>query len=446
MKKKFAFFSPNTELNLFDKLRTHSLVVLALFGILGAIFIFINTMITEHIVYAIPIIIMVFIIVMLALLKYYGIKITGNILSLGMMLILLYSMRKMQMTCDFTVKLVDSFYVVILILVISAFFASKYIILINGVLIIAATTRIKILTPSLQPDYIEIVNTAYINHTYVVLFITGILFATKLLTEKAIQKSENEARLTMIQNEKLTKAFGLLKDTSWGLTNLSNEIKDNALNLNANSSTQAASIEEVTSTIEEMSSIMNENAEQTEATSETILSISNFIQQRGKIINNTRDAIVQINEKTDFIKDIAFQINILALNAAIEAARAGEAGKGFSVVASEVKKLADLSNNGAKQINQMVENALIDSSEAANYQATITKDIQDVSKIINGISRSSIEQKAGTEQINISISEINIGAQNNASISDKLSDSVQQLSENANRLNDLLVDDIASEE
>ena len=68
-----------------------------------------------------------------------------------------------------------------------------------------------------------------------------------------------------------------------------------------------------------------------------------------------RETYSRIADVVDVISGIATQTNLLALNAAIEAARAGEAGRGFSVVADEVKKLADGTQEATKRIQEMLE-------------------------------------------------------------------------------------------
>lgn len=438
MKKVLAFFTPNVEYDLFDRLKTNSLIIIGIVGIFGATFLFMNSLFTTGKFDSIPVFMAIFIVAVMFFLKYYGIKLSGNVLSVGAVLIMLYSLNKINPSEPIVGKFVDGYYNVLMIYVLGVIFASRLILLINAGLILASTTRILVVASQMFPDSAELIKSTYINHTFTLVFIAVFIFASKIFTEKAIQKAEDDAEVMASQNNKLNSVFSLLKETTSGLNRLSSEIRDSAYDLNNNSSTQASNVEEITATIEEITSIIVENSNNTQDASSTVSNTNNFIQQSGKIISNTRQAIININEKIEIIKDLAFQTNILALNAAIEAARAGEAGRGFSVVAHEVKKLAEKSNEGAKQITELVQAALADSDQAETYQNDLAGDVYKIAEVMNGISASMAEQKSGAEQINISISEVNIGAQNNASISEKLSESVVELTESAKKLSELL--------
>lgn len=80
--------------------------------------------------------------------------------------------------------------------------------------------------------------------------------------------------------------------------------------------------------------------------------------------NTTNEAALKISEATHLITSIAEETNLLALNASIEAARAGEQGKGFGVVASEIQKLAEQTNESAVHIEEIVQELLRDSEKA----------------------------------------------------------------------------------
>jgi len=98
---------------------------------------------------------------------------------------------------------------------------------------------------------------------------------------------------------------------------------------------------------ENSNSKMNELADSVESTTRTLRDFQDKIIESGKNIN-------KINEITALINSISEQTNLLALNAAIEAARAGDAGRGFSVVADEIRKLAEQSQDSAANIAELV--------------------------------------------------------------------------------------------
>ena len=128
------------------------------------------------------------------------------------------------------------------------------------------------------------------------------------------------------------KVVVILHENLEGLTTLSEEENQNKSELEGALSDISISFAGLGSTIESMQEILH-NFEELKNT-------SNQIRSRGR----------EIEEVAKFVSDISFQTNILSLNASIEAARAGSAGKGFSVVAEEVRNLAEQSSDAAEDI------------------------------------------------------------------------------------------------
>jgi len=229
----------------------------------------------------------------------------------------------------------------------------------------------------------------------------------------------------------IIKSSGNLAATSTEITKYSSELSEGALS-------QASSIEEVVASIEEMSSGIHsnsENARLTESISEKALQ---GIINGSKSAHLTLASIREIAKKISLVDEISKQTNILALNAAIEAARAGQFGKGFTVVANEVKKLAERAQETAAQIDTIsakgVEISIIAEKELTN----LVPDVEKTAELIRSITNSSVEQSSGAELIQDSVMELNNIAQKNASLSEQLNFKAQQLSDQAALLKDFI--------
>lgn len=216
------------------------------------------------------------------------------------------------------------------------------------------------------------------------------------------------------------------------------QLRDSSQKLSKGASEQAASAEEVSTAIEEMVANIDQNTENAVATEKLTSSSVSNVMLSSQYSAEAAEAMKTIAEKISIISDIAFQTNILALNAAVEAVRAGEQGRGFSVVAAEVRKLAERSKQAANEIVALVNKGLKVTQMAGEKAKNLVPDIEKTTVLIKEISAASLEQKTGAEQINLAMQNLNVITQENASSSDELTNNSVLLSQLATNLKQLI--------
>jgi methyl-accepting chemotaxis protein len=159
---------------------------------------------------------------------------------------------------------------------------------------------------------------------------------------------------------------------------------------------QSRKVEETTSAMEAIVSTVSSVSEQADEASKTTQEAARLslhgeeaTTQAVAKIGEVRDAIEilatsvellgrrseEIGKIVDVITSIADQTNLLSLNAAIEAARAGESGRGFSVVAEEVRKLAEGSGKAAEQIGELIKEVQSETAKAVKYMEIGTSEV-----------------------------------------------------------------------
>ncbi|ASB49332.1 methyl-accepting chemotaxis protein [Alkalitalea saponilacus] len=201
---------------------------------------------------------------------------------------------------------------------------------------------------------------------------------------------------------------------------------------------QASSAEEASSSMQEMVANIHQNTENAQHTHSISEKVQNGIKEVNTASRRNLELIRAINDKIRVVNDIAFQTNILALNASVEAARAGEHGKGFSVVAQEVRKLAELSKTAADQIVSMTTETLKSTEGSAKEMETLFSEIEKTGVLVQEIAAASMEQQIGADQINTSFQHFNHVTQQNAAASEEMASSAEELSNHARELKEII--------
>ena len=218
----------------------------------------------------------------------------------------------------------------------------------------------------------------------------------------------------------------------------SERLNINSQNLSQGVNTQAVNAEEVSSTMEEMTANIDSNTERAKSSQHLSQELGDRLKTLALESRESLDSVETISAKILVVREIANQTNILALNAAVEAARAGENGRGFSVVASEVRKLAERSNEASHEIVELSMQSRQATQKTHKTLDTVLPEMEHTRLLMKEIADVSHEQLNSVTQINTAIMQLNEVIQNNASASEEVANNASQLNEEAERLKQVI--------
>jgi methyl-accepting chemotaxis protein len=274
--------------------------------------------------------------------------------------------------------------------------------------------------------------------------------AGDLSNEIVLGKRDDSSMLSALrdmQND-LSSTVAHIAASAESIAAASGEISMGNLDLSQRTEEQAMALERTASSMEQLTSTVRQNADNAKQARALADNASAIAEKGGDVVNRVVSTMGQINESAKNIGDIigviegiAFQTNILALNAAVEAARAGEEGRGFSVVAGEVRNLAQRSASAAKEIKGLISTSVERASngsqlaqDAGQTMDEVVKAVKRVTDIMSEISAASAEQSSGIEEISLAVSQMDSGTQQNAALVEQATAAARALDDQAQAL------------
>ena len=246
----------------------------------------------------------------------------------------------------------------------------------------------------------------------------------------------------------LRRVVTAVRQGSEGIATGSGQIASGTADLSQRTEEQAANLQQTAASMEQLSATVRQSAESARQASDLANKATATAAHGGTVVaqvvdtmQGITDASRKIGEIIGVIDGIAFQTNILALNAAVEAARAGEQGRGFSVVASEVRALAQRSASSAREIKTLIQgsvekveagNQLVDA--AGRTMQDIVLQVRQASEMFAQISEATSEQTKGISQVNDAVAQLDQVTQQNAALVEESAAASNSLSHQAAQL------------
>lgn len=250
----------------------------------------------------------------------------------------------------------------------------------------------------------------------------------------------------------LRQTVGQLSEAAEQVERSAEQVADGSQSIAQGSAEQAMAIEELATSIQSIESMVSENTTSAlsvdKEAAETLVAVA----ASNKSIERTLELARQIMENTqsiaqlaNTIEDISFQTNILALNASVEAARAGTAGRGFSVVADEIRRLANQVSDASQAADELAARTIANITEgnvsieqAADRMGAVISSAGAVKDMMLSVSTSSQQQLDAVAQIRESMERLSDVVQENSASAEESAVIAEELTGQASDLKRLL--------
>ncbi len=260
----------------------------------------------------------------------------------------------------------------------------------------------------------------------------------KWKTDKVYLRRNDEfgeiAKSVEALQKKLLSIFKEIHESSEVLSKSGRQFNLNAQRISEGAKEQEAEAAMLSASMEQVYSAIQANSSKVKITGEISSNATRVMSESNEVLSELITSISEVNEKITLIEGIAGQTSLLALNAAVEAARAGKFGMGFSVVASEIRGLAEKTHTASSEITEISQSGKGISEIAAERLKVISTEVSRSASFVSEIVQANEENLLGINQANVSIQQLaNISKLNSASAA-SVTASASHLAASAERL------------
>ena len=416
--------------------RANILIIISLVTIIFMIVLTLKDVLQMHFEgVAIPIIIVIVAIGTLLIIKKGKIILAGNVLATFILVIEIFSMLFNTKNAAIPYYLMGQYYAYFVILLATAMFASRILLVINTFAVIVSTTYIYFATKEQIPAEIkDIAAYGFFIFEFIIVMNTVFSYIFTDFINKAISGMAEKSEQIIRHNKNISNILRSVKLSANELAQASNQQSTISQQITQSANEQASATEELSSSMEQMLAAIHSNTEKAKITGKISSESAEQMETTKEMILKTLNSTEEITERTSIISLIADKTDVLSVNAAIEAAKAGDAGKGFDVVAQEIRKLADKTMIASSEIDKLLKSNNSISEITSKQVNIVIPEISKSAKLVNEIVVASKEQQLSASAVNTAIQKLSEITSENSASAEQMSASADEVSAQAEQL------------
>ncbi|MDO3410234.1 methyl-accepting chemotaxis protein [Saccharibacillus sp. CPCC 101409] len=228
----------------------------------------------------------------------------------------------------------------------------------------------------------------------------------------------------------------LIADSARNAANGSAEQSEKMKEIARTAGEMSSAVQQVASSADEVASATLVTSEQAGEGYKLLTEAMGQVRKTDGTIQTLLEQVNRLDEKSDeieyfvrIITEISSQTHLLALNAAIEAARAGESGQGFSVIASEVRKLAEQSSESAKRVSTINASIQQDTSEVVATSSQVAEDMKEGIQSLEGVGRAFQFIQAAVDEVNMQMQDVSAAVEQISAHTEQVGDTIDRTEE-----------------